>query len=1318
MNEELPAAVTFDAAVIFVDVSRYTAFVEHFARRGRGGLEQIPELLGGSYGRCFEIIYEHDGEVVFIVGDAILAYWAGETELSVAVRKATACAEAICSQEAARQDSSFEDAAPGLHVGVGAGLVWAGALGGRPYWSLLVGGNAVAQAARAQGRAHRWSYEISPEARQALRETTRTARTASRDARETPSLAPDWLTDFLAPVLRERLWPVGQSEERADPCDARTPQSDFFDRLADIRPVTALYARIAGLEFHEPQALERQHKLCIALQDDLRKHGGPAGRLYFDDKGHVFTAVFGARGSFHRDDPAHAVDAGRTILTTVARFGLSASVGVATGDALFRVVGNARRRQLLVLGPHINRAARLMTAASSEVLCDGATERATRAVFAYERRGSFRLEGLGDSAAVFRPVERRASGQLHGPPVGRAQELAALTSALSEASTGASGLVVVLGEPGIGKTTLVQAFAETLKGAHAVVSVAPVERGDSRASLLPWRRAIAALLKLDSDAEGGEVLAAVASRVGHQPALLGRLGLLDDILGVRIPQDEGVRHLVGAHRADATMRLIGDLIEALAPRPLAIILDNSQWLDSASWRLVEWAVASVTSLLVIVCVRSGEEPVELRTISRKLEGAAKGGDGPLADMRPRFCRTVDLGELDAGSLAGVIAGSLGEAQVDDALAARIALLSAGNPLFAEEIALTLKGRALIVVRDGFWRSIRPLEAFRFFEGVERVIRERIDRLEDQAQTILRAAAVIGRSFAMDSLAALMDGVQPPEGVAITVESLTNARLIRPGQSSGQFEFRHDQIRDVVYNSTPSDLRRRLHGTLAAWMERGHENASVGKIAVLAQHFEASGDAENAVRYADLAATKALQLGAYREVKAFISICLSQESRRRVPSLSQQLQAIRWRRQLGEALYNLGDLDAQAACIQEALALAGEPVPRSPPAVTARLIVGAARLIVQQIVPAAPRRQDQSMTRAWELEFTRCLSLAAIVDYFEQRFARSFFHTVIAAVHGERTGASVERATAHSQLACALGIIGFRRAALHFMDRAEQTAAALGDPAVHASICVFDALWRMGRCEWETIDRRLEQAQALCEAAGDQLSWCNVYVLRFWALYYRGDFTALEHTAHLLLAAAESSGNRQQETWALRCKAISLIHLGSAREAAEILRVNVEARPTLADLSERIMSVGVLALAYSRLGLHAESIEWAVETLRLLDDIGRPTVHGMLFGVVGAVEVFVRGRESGLALKYEGWRKWERRMLRHLDRFRKGFPIAESQYEFWMGVAAWQDGQRQRAMARWKNALAIAQRRSLGQDVALISAEIRRRQFEPEPRAKS
>jgi hypothetical protein len=136
-----PAAVHFPAAVIFIDVSRYTALVEQLARRGREGLEELPRLLSLSYGRCSEYVADLGGEVLYFAGDSLLAYWAAEADqLGSAVRSAVDCAGMICRNGHDRGHRGVTEISPALHIGIGAGRLWAAALGDQPVWNLVAGG--------------------------------------------------------------------------------------------------------------------------------------------------------------------------------------------------------------------------------------------------------------------------------------------------------------------------------------------------------------------------------------------------------------------------------------------------------------------------------------------------------------------------------------------------------------------------------------------------------------------------------------------------------------------------------------------------------------------------------------------------------------------------------------------------------------------------------------------------------------------------------------------------------------------------------------------------------------------------------------------------------------------------------------------------------------------------------------------------------------------------------------------------------------------------------------------------------------------------
>lgn len=198
-----PVAVEFSAAVMFVDVSRYTSLVEQLARRGEEGLEKIQRVLTQSYTRCAEEICDRGGEVLYFAGDCLLAYWSeNEGNLKDAIGAAVACGDAICRQQAGQ--NWRDEIGPAFHVGIGAGSMWAAAIGGRPTWTLITGGDAVSQAAASQALAQRSNYALSDRAANYLADGTyRGVSPQLAGGRKNGSPPADWLLNFLPPQLKE-----------------------------------------------------------------------------------------------------------------------------------------------------------------------------------------------------------------------------------------------------------------------------------------------------------------------------------------------------------------------------------------------------------------------------------------------------------------------------------------------------------------------------------------------------------------------------------------------------------------------------------------------------------------------------------------------------------------------------------------------------------------------------------------------------------------------------------------------------------------------------------------------------------------------------------------------------------------------------------------------------------------------------------------------------------------------------------------------------------------------------------------------------------
>ncbi len=226
-------------------------------------------------------------------------------------------------------------------------------------------------------------------------------------------------------------------------------------------------------------------------------------------------------------------------------------------------------------------------------------------------------------------------------------------------------------------------------------------------------------------------------------------------------------------------------------------------------------------------------------------------------------------------------------------------------------------------------------------------------------------------------------------------------------------------------------------------------------------------------------------------------------------------------------------------------------------------------------------------------------------------------------------------------------------------------------------------------------------------SGDQLRWCNAQGIRFWSQYYRGNLSALEETAYLLLLRAQNAGNIQQEVWALRCKALCLLHIERPREAVDILRLTTSGMSGSVDLAAQISAVGALALALTRIGNQSEGFDAAVATLKVLDKMRRPSSHSVIVGISSVLEVLLRGRETGFSDRYEDWNSLEKSALSKMEDYSKAFIVGQAQLGMWRGTSHRLDGKYNLAMAEWAQAKQWADTHGLRKDSALIAAEIRR-----------
>jgi AAA ATPase domain len=412
--------------------------------------------------------------------------------------------------------------------------------------------------------------------------------------------------------------------------------------------------------------------------------------------------------------------------------------------------------------------------------------------------------------------------------VGRQRDLDELEERLAAAAAGRGSLVLVAGEPGIGKTRLADELAGRARSLGASVLWGTCWEGDGAPAFWPWIQAL-------RDHAGRQDPATLRAELGDGAADVARLvpGLADRLGD--LPESPALEPDQARFRLfDAVAGLLRRAGEA---EPLLLVLDDLHWADRSSLALLRFVARELRDARLLV----------LGTY-RDVELGRSPAAEPLAKLAGR-AHHLTLGGLGEDDVAELLALTTGRPPDFD-LAQAVHRRTGGNPLFVREV-----GR-LLGAED---RPAIP-------EGVREVLRRRLDGLPAGCTEQLEVGAVLGQEFRLDLLGAVAGG--PAEAQLALLDHAVQARLVErvPGTVAG-YRFTHALLREVLYERLPAAGRVALHRRAGQAIEERFAADLEPRLAELAHHFRqaaAAGEQRKAVRYATLAGRRALGQLAYAE----------------------------------------------------------------------------------------------------------------------------------------------------------------------------------------------------------------------------------------------------------------------------------------------------------------------------------------------------------------------------------------------------------------------------------------------------------------------
>jgi len=825
----------FPAAVLFSDISGFTALAEKLANQGPSGAEELTHYLNGYFSQLLEIIGQHGGDVVKFAGDAMLALWPAGNDAGDLARMTQIAAQ--CGLELQCQHRTYvvsDEIQLANRISIGAGevsLSYLGGISGR--WESLLVGDPLKQVALGSRHVDPGNVVLSLQAWERVKE----------HAQGSPLPESDGITlaAISDPLPLEPLPSIDL------PTDAETALRSFIPGailgrlsagqtawLAELRRVTILFIHLPNLSEALVERLEQNQQVIGALQTLVERFEGSINKLSVDDKGASLLVAFGLPPLAHEDDPVRGVEAAIAIQAKLEELGEEAGIGITTARVFCGSVGSETRREYTMIGEGVNLAARLMQVTSHRdlmppggaILCDEETRKAATREFT--ALPPIKIRGIAEPVIAYLPLDE-VKGAVHTSThlVGRKAERHIIDEQIKRiVDERTSGAILIEGEPGLGKSRLVEYACEQVRGLTCLVGAASAI--EKNTPYLAWRTVFQTLFGINPKSDDPQTARDSArARLAAFPDYLPLAALINPVLPCEFEESETSRQYADQRRSAKSQTILTDLLKRAAERaPLVLVIEDAHWLDAASWALLQRVRTEVSPLLLVVATRPMPEarPAEYDQLA-KADNAQK----------------LVLNSMAAEDTLSLVCQRLGVDQLPGPVADLIREKAQGNPFFSEEIAYALRDSGQIQVVENtciLAPGLDNLDSLNFPDTVQGVIISRIDQLTPQQQLGLKVASAIGQIFAFATFAEIYPIAEDRHLLRETTEALNELEitLLETPDPNLSYIFKHIITRDVAYNLMLYAQREQLHRTIAEFLEKDRQQEASARYPLLAHHW--------------------------------------------------------------------------------------------------------------------------------------------------------------------------------------------------------------------------------------------------------------------------------------------------------------------------------------------------------------------------------------------------------------------------------------------------------------------------------------------------
>jgi class 3 adenylate cyclase/tetratricopeptide (TPR) repeat protein len=917
--------------------------------------------------------------------------------------------------------------------------------------------------------------------------------------------------------------PLDVTPDRATAPRAEGERRQVTILFSDLAGYSRLAARLDAEETHGVLG-----HFFEAVDNVVRRYGGTVDKHIGDS----VMAVFGAPIA-HGNDAERAVRAALDIhaampdLRAATGYELDVHTGLASGQVVASATGSGVHREYTVTGESVNLASRLTDRArTGEILMSDAVRQSVSHAVDCQPVGDLAVEGFDRPVKAWRiagrhPVAARPDG---GRFVGRRPELHQFGAAARACRQSGRGQVVhVRGEPGIGKTRLVEEFQAAAErqgfARHrgVVLDFGEVKGQDAVQSI------VQSLLGLTS--EGSDEDRARAARRAVEDGLVrpDRAAVLCDLLDLPPPAEMRAIHAAmdNAARNQAVRDTIAELVRGIAARrPIVIVVEDIHWAAPLTLaQLAALASAAATHPAILL--------MTTRIVGDPIDRAWRNA------LRSCPFVTIDLGPLHREEAIEI---ARQHAALADPVAMSCIERAEGNPLFLEQLL----------------RSAEEATPETLPGSVQSLVLARIDRLGARDKRAAQAASIIGQRFTLVALRHLIDDP------AFSCDALVLAHLVRP--DAGEYLFAHALIRDGIYESLLRNRRRELHGRAARWF-------ADRDLALSAEHLDRAEDPTAAAAYLAAAMQQAAEFRFDRALQLAdkgLKAARSRPDRYALTCLHADLQR------------RLGDPKASMDAFAGAIGLADNDAERC----RAYIGVGAGVRDLGQYEPgieALDKAERIARACGLDLELAQILFYRGSLYFGAGDIANCLEQHEAALEHAQRAADPEWEANALSGLADGYYAWGRMRAAMDRYRRCMDLARRHGFAAIEVANRFVSGGTRRYLNE---VREGLEDVRAAADMAGKighRRTEMYARQMQGELLLEMGEVARAEEPLATALEIARSMGNERYQAYVMNQQTRRLIHEGRIEEGREVIEraIAISRRTGMAFIGPRVLGTAAL-----------------------------------------------------------------------------------------------------------------------------------------------